>query len=254
MVLAIGIHRSLLPSQACDAAGVLPSGRVVLSTAIIGSTTPSDAVLARCDFPFGRLYAPAAPGDRSARASDGLPSSRACSLAIPLPLPRGVPRRLRFQVFGAFHGLRRDFSGSALSCPLSGLASRGCRIRLMLRAGQLLPPKGLSTPGFDTRRFPLTPPACYRASWQLPGPDLHRQAGTSLSTWVISSASPAFIGNRGPRLLGTRRFRWHKGQLRGLPERVRDGWSQIPLRGRPGCRFVTPAPGRRGRQRLRPRS
>jgi hypothetical protein len=36
------------------------------------------------------------------------------------------------------------------------------------------------TLGFDTRRFPLMPPACYRASWQLPGPDSHRQATTSL--------------------------------------------------------------------------
>jgi hypothetical protein len=26
------------------------------------------------------------------------------------------------------------------------------------------------------------PPACYRASWQLPGPDFHRQATTGLRT------------------------------------------------------------------------
>ena len=75
----------------------------------------------------------------------------------------------------------------------------------MLRAGHLLPPEGLSTLGFDAGRFPPTPPACYRASWQLPGPDLHRQADTSLSTWVISSASPPFVSDRGPRLLGTRK-------------------------------------------------
>ena len=41
------------------------------------------------------------------------------------------------------------------------------------------PLTGLSTLGFDPGRFP-TPPACYRASWQLPGPDFHRQATTSL--------------------------------------------------------------------------
>ena len=147
---------------------------------------------ARCDFPLCRLYAPAAPDDRSARAGDGLPSSRAYCATIPFPLPRGVPRRLHVQVFDAFRGLRRDFSGSALPCPLAGLASRGCRIRLMLRAGRLLPPKGLSTLGSDAGRFPPTPPACYRASWQLPGPDFHRQADTSLSTWVTSTASPPF--------------------------------------------------------------
>ena len=50
----------------------------------------------------------------------------------------------------------------------------------MLRTVRLLPLTGLMTLGFDTRRFPLMPPACYRASWQLPGPDSHRQATTSL--------------------------------------------------------------------------
>src|SRR6266567_6692608 len=50
----------------------------------------------------------------------------------------------------------------------------------MLRAGQLLPPKGLSTLRFSTGRFPPALAACYRASWQLPGPDLHRLADTGL--------------------------------------------------------------------------
>ncbi len=44
----------------------------------------------------------------------------------------------------------------------------------MLRTVRSLPLTGLSTLGFGTRRFPLMPPACYRASWQLPGPDFHR--------------------------------------------------------------------------------
>ena len=38
---------------------------------------------------------------------------------------------------------------------------------------------GLLTLGSDPARFPAGPPACYRASWQLPGPDFHRQATTS---------------------------------------------------------------------------
>ena len=50
----------------------------------------------------------------------------------------------------------------------------------MLRTARLLPLEGLLTLGFDTGRFPPMPPACYRASWQLPGPDSHRQATTSL--------------------------------------------------------------------------
>jgi hypothetical protein len=41
-------------------------------------------------------------------------------------------------------------------------------------------PTGLVTLGFDPARCQTGPPACYRASWQLPGPDSHRQATTSL--------------------------------------------------------------------------
>src|SRR5258708_3500747 len=41
---------------------------------------------------------------------------------------------------------------------------------------------GLLTLGSDPARFQTEPPACYRASWQLPGPDFHRQATTSLRT------------------------------------------------------------------------
>jgi len=40
-------------------------------------------------------------------------------------------------------------------------------------------PEGLVTLDFDPTRFPVEPPVCYRASWQLPGPDFHRQATTS---------------------------------------------------------------------------
>ena len=54
----------------------------------------------------------------------------------------------------------------------------------MLRTAQSLPLQGLLTLGFDPTRFPVEPPACYRASWQLPGPDFHRQATTSLSLSV----------------------------------------------------------------------
>src|ERR1035438_8991217 len=52
----------------------------------------------------------------------------------------------------------------------------------MLRTASSLPLTGLLTLGSDAGRFPPTPPACYRASWQLPGPDFHRQATTSLRT------------------------------------------------------------------------
>jgi hypothetical protein len=183
-VLAAGAFTGLFPSQACDAAGGLRSDRVVLSRVVIGTTPSSGAVPARCDFSLCRFYASAARGAIATRAGDGLPSSRDCCVTIPLPLPRGVPRRLHVQIFGAFRGLRHNFNASPLLCPLTGSASRGCRIRSMLRACHLLPPKGLSTLGSGAGRFPPAPPACYRATWQLPGPDFHRQADTSFSTWV----------------------------------------------------------------------
>src|SRR6476620_2720407 len=52
----------------------------------------------------------------------------------------------------------------------------------MLRTASSLPLAGLLTLGFDPTRFQMKPPACYRTTWQLPEPDSHRQATTSLRT------------------------------------------------------------------------
>jgi hypothetical protein len=64
----------------------------------------------------------------------------------------------------------------------------------MLRTASSLPHTGLLTLGSDPARFQTEPPACYRASWQVPGPDFHRQATTSLRTrrtpWHYVTASP----------------------------------------------------------------
>jgi hypothetical protein len=57
----------------------------------------------------------------------------------------------------------------------------------MLRTASSLPLTGLLTLGFDPARFQTRPPACYRASWQLPGPDSHRQATTSLRTQTTTT-------------------------------------------------------------------
>src|SRR3954447_22317131 len=57
----------------------------------------------------------------------------------------------------------------------------------MLRTVQSLPLAGLSTLGFDPTRFQTEPPVCYRTSWQLPGPDFHRQATTSTNTTITPS-------------------------------------------------------------------
>jgi len=49
------------------------------------------------------------------------------------------------------------------------------------------------TLGSGPARFQTEPPACYRASWQLPGPDLHRQATTSLQTIRLSATSRTYL-------------------------------------------------------------
>jgi hypothetical protein len=60
----------------------------------------------------------------------------------------------------------------------------------MLRTAQSLPLTGLLTLGFDPTRFPAEPPACYRTSWQLPGPDSHRQATTSFRSGQLLDIAP----------------------------------------------------------------
>ena len=71
----------------------------------------------------------------------------------------------------------------------------------MLRTASSLPPEGLLTLGSDPARFQTEPPACYRASWQLPGPDFHRQATTSLRT---ARSTMAYVTVSPPALLGAR--------------------------------------------------
>jgi hypothetical protein len=59
------------------------------------------------------------------------------------------------------------------------------------------PPEGLLTLGFDPTRFQTEPPACYRASWQLPGRDSHPLATTSLC-WITIYISTSNSGRTRP--------------------------------------------------------
>ena len=108
------------------------------------------------------------------------------------------PSRLRFQALHRFHGLHPDSRARHSLIPPEGgdLTTRQASLDAADRS--VASPKGLSTLGFDARRFPLTPPACYRASWQLPGPDSHRQATTSLRCQLNSTASPPSSGRTTP--------------------------------------------------------
>ena len=146
-------------------AGVLRSDRVVLSrpsSLLRPHPTPCrlNATSRLAGYTHWLLPASVRRGRRRPPQFSCLPSAHPV-----LPTPGGSSAPAPSRTSAPSMGLRRDFSGSAPPCPLSGLASRGCKIRLMLRAGQSLPLEGLSTLGFDTRRFPPAPPTCYRASW-----------------------------------------------------------------------------------------
>src|SRR5205085_8399323 len=117
---------------------------------------------------------------RSRRRRATVRQTGSTPLTIPIPIPRGVPGRLLFQVFGAFRGLRRDKSGSAPPCPLRVVYYGAAGFTWMLRTGQLLPLKGFRRWASTPEVSHSTPPACYGASWQLPRPDSHRLVGAFL--------------------------------------------------------------------------
>jgi hypothetical protein len=106
----------------------------------------------------------------------------------------GVPALYAGEFFTAaiqelhrFHGLHPDPEGlgSPLGHPHRQLSNDAAGSLLTLRTAQSLPLTGPSTLGFDSAHFQTKPPpVCYRASWQLPGPDFHRHATTSLRTTI----------------------------------------------------------------------
>src|ERR1039457_417908 len=69
----------------------------------------------------------------------------------------------------------------------------------MLRTASSLPPTGLLTLGSGPARFQARPPACYRASWQLPGPDFHPAGDDELTNEkhgcnYLTAPPPALLG------------------------------------------------------------
>ena len=90
----------------------------------------------------------------------------------------------------------------------------------------------------STAAFPPTPPACYRASWQLPGPDSHQQATTSLRCEINSTASPPSPGRAYQRSV-TRSSSPRRPCTSALPSRsVIPTDRELPTAGR----YRSPAP------------
>jgi hypothetical protein len=168
-----------------------------------GPSLPAGCVVLRLDRYYGRLRLPPGtpPASRlhtgyraalvgghrePASAGEGLPSSRRHLLNVPRPLTPESPSRLPSRVFTASMAFAVSRPARhSLRCLTTRQAS------LALRTVQLLPLEGLSTLGSGPARFQTRPPACYRAPWRLPGPDLHRLATTSFrpghDRWTITS-------------------------------------------------------------------
>ena len=98
------------------------------------------------------------------------------------PLTPRSPSRLRFQALHRFLGLRPSTPGSALPAPhpSDGSSDDAAASLHVTDRSVAHPHTGVLDAGLRPARFQTKPPACYRASWQLPGPDFHRQATTSL--------------------------------------------------------------------------
>ena len=175
--------------------GPFPHRRLCCPTGSRGTTAPSATLPTRRDFPFRRLYAPAAPDHRTIGVDEGFPSSRAHLLPIPLPLPRGflsacnsrssAPSMAFAVISAARHPLVPD--GVSLTRLQDSRHAAGWTVA---------PPEGAFDTALRRRRFPPTPAACYRASWQLPGPDSHRLADTSLRVNHLNATTSKVITSR----------------------------------------------------------
>ena len=169
-----------------------------------GTTAASDALPARRPLP-------GSTGLWDASLRRQLPPGRGGPPQFPLsPSERSAPHTpggssgLRFQALRPFHGLRPDDPGSAppLPRPQAGwLTTRQASLDATDRS--VAPPEGLSTLGFDPARFQTEPPACYRASWQLPGRDSHPLATTSLCSDQVTRWHHLRIAGRTSRFQQT---------------------------------------------------
>jgi hypothetical protein len=125
---------------------------------------------------------------RSRRAGEGLPSSRRHLPNVPRPILREVPRGRTSRLFAPSMAFTRTSTSSAPPFHPKGRVLTTRRASLHAADRSVAPPEGLLTLGSDPTCFQTEPPACYQASWQLPGRDSHPLATTSLR-WIRSPHS-----------------------------------------------------------------
>src|SRR5215211_4182491 len=185
--LALTGHSPIPPCTACvDEAGVLPSGRVVLSRVLKRYYDPLRLPLGRPPLPGASGYRrELLPEPRRFGAEEALSSSHDTLLTVPRPLRRRVPwhplqaPRCRpwpspseyrlGSLLAACAVILNDAAGFASCCGPVGCPPR--------TGGGLPPPRH--------RDLARRRECCYRGPWRLPGPDSHRLAAVSLSLGYV---------------------------------------------------------------------
>jgi hypothetical protein len=179
-------ERSSGPSL--TAGSVVPSAQAVLRP-------PPTPTRHHAHFPgspvIGRVAPAIAPQHR--RAGEGLPSSRRHLPNVQRPVRREVLQGCASRLFTLSMAFAPISRARLLLFPPEGgpLTTRQASLDAADRL--VAPPRGLLTLGFDPTSFQIEPPACYRASWQLPGRDSHPLATTSLC-WITIYIPPSNPG------------------------------------------------------------
>jgi hypothetical protein len=168
--------------------GPFPHRRLCCPSGSIGTTGPSATLPAERDFTQRLIRAHRFPATTSQRPGPG----RASPVPAPTMRPFRSPYPGRFLTAALPGSSRRPWPSPqipGLGSPLSpeGAKITGRQDSLHATDRPLAHPQGALDAGLRHRAFPPTPPACYRASWQLPGPDLPRQANASLRSDQVTT-------------------------------------------------------------------
>src|SRR5215216_7179561 len=176
---------------------------------------------------------------RGRRAGEGLPSSRRHPLNVPSPHTPGGSSGLHSRLYAPSVAFAVTSAARLLLFPPAGGVLTTRQTSLNASDRSVAPPTGLLTLRFDPGRFPPKPAACYRASWQLPGPDLPRLATTSLC-WISYPSAPPTLGAPRKGRGGIRTAKpllarlLHRQSVGALTGRARVSLSWPPLSQSPG--------------------
>jgi hypothetical protein len=154
--------RACIPAVSCR----------VVPPMVTATTTPSDSLPARCDFPFDGIRTGCSTGRRpTGRGGEGLSSSRHHLPNVPRPIRRGVPQRCISRIFTPSMAFAVILPARLPLAPLTGLGLRRGRLRFMLRTARLLPPCGFRRwirPSGPPPSNPSTRTLWTRSRWPTP--------------------------------------------------------------------------------------